>query len=155
MKKEKEQQTQQAQHVEAPKEEQISQDETTPRLKQDVKSLDDSKTQDGKTPYKLIPLSVTNWNKALDQEPCDLIFETPVGLAAQLSCSGLLTPERQKPKYGAVLPGKAIKGKVAIFHVETGQVALCWNLWILVGLLVRSIYRHLQEIERQETRKEE
>ena len=33
-------------------------------------------------------------------------------------------------------------------------VALGWNLWILVILLVRSIYRHLQEIKDQEKRRE-
>ena len=34
-------------------------------------------------------------------------------------------------------------------------VALCWNLWILLGLLVRVIYRLVQEIEQLDTSKEE
>ena len=41
-----------------------------------------------------VDMSVSPWDKALDKEPCDLIFETPVGSAQQLSSPGLITPDR-------------------------------------------------------------
>ena len=68
-----------------------SQDET------DAKKLDDPEAEDRKTYNKLIPLSVSPRHPAL-QEPCDLIFETPVGSAQQLSSPGLITPDRQRPQ---------------------------------------------------------
>ena len=104
-----------------------------------------------------VDMSVSPWDKALDKEPCDLIFETSVGLAVQLSSPGLLTPESQRPQYGALLPSEDQEKKVKIFHVEGGGVSsggTGLEPWILVILLVRLIYRHLQEIEEQEKRRE-
>ena len=100
-------------------------------------------------------MSVSPWDKALDKEPCDLILETPVGSPAQLRSPGLRTPESQRPQYGVVLPSEDQEKKVETFHVEEFLlVARGWNLWILLILLVRSIYRHLQEIEEKEKRRE-
>ena len=83
-----------------------------------LKKLDDPETPDGMTENKLISLSVSPKDKALDQKPFDLILETPVESAGQLSSPEPHTTERQRPQPGAVLHSKDIKEKVKTSHVE-------------------------------------
>ena len=95
--------TQQIPHVDINIEWPNSQGETKPKLGKDLKKLDDPETQDGMTYIKIIPLPVSPKDKALDQKPWDLILETPVESAAQLSSPEPHTTERQRPQPGAVL----------------------------------------------------
>ena len=63
-------------------------------------------------------MTISPTDKALDQKPCDLILETRVESAAQLSSQEPHTTVRQRPQPGAVLHYKDIEEKVETSHME-------------------------------------